>query len=667
MADRSGTARKTSRRFRPADLLRQVMIQDLAVAPDGSGVAYSRRTIEKGKYRRRLWRAGFERGAAEPLTAADASDGSPRFSPDGKNLLFLSDRSGRSQPWVMPLSGGEPRQLADLPGGNVGAADWSPDGRRVLLVGSSGVQRYVVGKPEDPVARRITDFTWRLDGAGYRDQYASAFVVPAAGGKPARLTEPSYEVIQAFWSPDGDRVGFVADLRPEAPLEELPQAWSLSAVPVARVRPKREARLDGEVMAGAWSPGGALAVLGIDRPSSPSSALVELFVVERGRRRQLGSELDRPLYTTTFGDLIDHEAAPAIAWLDDTALVALVSDAGATHPYRFDLDGHAEPLAGGDIVCTRVATGGGRVAVVATDRGRPGEVYGVEEGRLRPLTSNGSRWMAPYRKDPEGHRVRHPKGHDLDARVLRATGRRGPGPMVVDIHGGPHASHGPTPWLEMVALADAGFHVLFPNIRGSTSYGVAYTEALAEPWGEADSSDIMRLVEWAISEGIADPARVGLVGLSYGGYLVNELLGRFPGRFAAAVSENPVTDWLGMFAQSDIGTIPGARFGGLPPPWVGLDERLSHSPFTRIHRNEAPLLLLHCERDLRCPPGQSEMVFAILRSLGRTVELVRYPDESHYLMGMGRPDRRVDRIERIVGWFQRYLKPTPRTPRPSGP
>src|SRR2546423_222550 len=160
MAERSGAARKTGRRFGPADLLRQVMIQDLAVAPDGSSVVYSRRTIEKGKYRRRLWRAGFKRGAAERLTAADASDGSPRFSPDGKSLLFLSDRSGRSEPWVMPLSGGEPRQLADLPG-DVGAADWSPDGRRILLVGSSGVQRYVVGKPDDPVARRITDFTWR--------------------------------------------------------------------------------------------------------------------------------------------------------------------------------------------------------------------------------------------------------------------------------------------------------------------------------------------------------------------------------------------------------------------------------------------------------------------------------------------------------------------------
>ena len=342
-------------------------------------------------------------------------------------------------------------------------------------------------------------------------------------------------------------------------------------------------------------------------------------------------------------------------WLDERTIVALAADRGAAHPYRFGLDGSVERLAGGDeVVCTSIAAGGGRVAVVASVDG-PGEVFAVEEGRLRRLTTGGSRWFGPFRRTPERVAVPHPDGHEIDGWLLRARGSRRPGRLVIDVHGGPHASFGPVPWLEMVALADAGIHVLWTNPRGSTSYGEKFARTTDGAWGDADGDDLQRVVAWAVKQGLADPARIGVMGLSYGGFMTNWLLGHAPGVFAAGVSENPVTDMLGEYASSDFGRIIGTLAAGMDRPWDDIPAFLERSPWVQIHRNESPLLLLQSEADLRCPPGQSEMVFTILRSLGRTVEMVRYPDESHVLLLNGRPDRRVDRIERIVDWFTRHL------------
>nr|MBA2312709.1 PD40 domain-containing protein [Actinomycetota bacterium] len=151
MAKTSGN----QKRFQPRDVLKQVMIQDLAVSPDETSVVYTRRTIEDGKYRSRLWRVSIEGGRPEQLTTSASFDSRPRFSPNGRTLLFLSDRSGKSQPWIMAFSGGEPRRAAEIDG-DVSAAEWSPDGRRIALVAPSGEDRFITGKSSDPTARRIT-------------------------------------------------------------------------------------------------------------------------------------------------------------------------------------------------------------------------------------------------------------------------------------------------------------------------------------------------------------------------------------------------------------------------------------------------------------------------------------------------------------------------------
>jgi dipeptidyl aminopeptidase/acylaminoacyl peptidase len=639
-------------RFTPKDLLRETFLTQLDVAPDGSSVVYGRRTIEDGAYKTRLWRVPIVGGRPEQITTADA-DGRPRFSPDGKTLVFISGRSGKAQPWLLPLAGGEPRQLADFPA-QVGAADWAPDGKSIAVLAQTGEQRFRVGEQDEPTARRIKDLNWRLDGAGVRDQFTSLWVVPARGGRPRRLTEPTFEVASAFWAPDSERIGFLADPRPEAGVLEQLRAWS---IPAGGGRPKKLAELAGEVAGGAFSPSGKLAYLGLDDPSFSGSTNLGLWVKDGRTARRLGEELDRTFFFIVLGDLLDGAAwyPVPLFWPDDEHVVAPVTDRGSCVPYRFGLDGSVERLVEReDAICTWLAEGGGRIVTIASVDGGACDVYAVEDGDLRRLSRNGSAWFGPYRRDPERHAVRHRDGHEIDAWVVRPRGRRSKG-LVLQIHGGPHCAHGPAPWLEMVALADAGFTVLYGNPRGSVGYGEAYAKAIDGNWGEADDSDLMRLVEWALRQKLARRDRVGLLGLSYGGYMTNWLLGHHPGRFAAAVSENPVLDLFSFYGESDYGFTIARHVGGVEEPWDDFERMLEKSPGAKLHRNTAPLLLLQAEGDLRCPAGQTDIAFTMLRKLGQTVEMVRYPEESHLLLSLGRPDRRVDRLERIVDWFERYL------------
>jgi dipeptidyl aminopeptidase/acylaminoacyl peptidase len=640
------------RPFRPRDVLRQVQMQELAVAPDGESVVYARRSVEDGEYRKRLWRLPWRGGRPEQLTRGEL-DAEPRFSPDGKTLLFLSRRSGKTRPWLLPLAGGEPTEVA-APAGDVARAEWSPDGRRILLLAPSGEPRFVVGDREKPLARRIEDLTWRLDGLGIREEFLSLWVVSVRGGKPKRLTEPTYEIFDAAWSPDGERIAFVADPRPEASVREDPQAWEIH---VAGGSPKRLAELPGEVASAVWSGAGTLGLIGISEPSDAIAgwAHYHLYVVEREGLRRLARDLDRSIAFLTTGDLHDSAARqPRVLWLDDERIVAPVCDGGRGHLYCFGLDGSVERLVGGDVVCSTLAVGDGRIATVATDRGRPGEVCAVENGRLRQLTGDGSRWLGRRRRDPERFAVPHPDGHEIEAWHVPARGgerRR----LVLHVHGGPHVAHGPAPWLEMLVLADAGISVVYANPRGSTGYGVDFARAISGNWGDRDADDLVRVVDHAVAEGLGDERHLGVLGLSYGGYMVNWLMGRHPGRFAAGVSENPVTDLASFVGSSDFGAWIGPMAAGTPSLAYGHARLADRSPATLIERSEAPLLLLQAEQDLRCPPDQSEIVFTALRKLGRPVEMVRYPDESHLLVFVGRPDRRVDRIERIVDWFERHL------------
>jgi dipeptidyl aminopeptidase/acylaminoacyl peptidase len=201
----------------------------------------------------------------------------------------------------------------------------------------------------------------------------------------------------------------------------------------------------------------------------------------------------------------------------------------------------------------------------------------------------------------------------------------------------------------------AGYRVAMPNIRGSIDRGSAWVGELAGRWGDADAADCHAVCDHLVAAGLADPARLGVLGLSYGGFLVNWLVGTTD-RFAAAVSENGVTNQVSDWANSDCGVVY-CDAGGLGDPTTpaGVELLWRQSPLRNVAAVRTPILLLQGEADLRCPPADNEQLFVALRALGREVSYVLYPEGTHVFASIGRPDRRIDRHERVLAWFDRLM------------
>jgi dipeptidyl aminopeptidase/acylaminoacyl peptidase len=404
---------------------------------------------------------------------------------------------------------------------------------------------------------------------------------------------------------------------------------------------------------------------------------------EGGSPRRVAPTLDRPIGSWIDTDLLGWSASSRVtpAWLDARTIVAIVTDRGRTAPWRFEIDpvtgesaGDPAPLASGDlateslaVVAAADAPGDGRVTLLACVGDRPMELVTIRAdrhaaGRALPAprvrTTLGGRWASGFTW-PEMRPVEVPgAGGTIETWVASPRGAPdGPLPTVVDIHGGPLGGWAPAPSIEVILLCARGYRVVMPNIRGSAGYGRDWIRPQLGDWGGVDAADVHAAVDHVISMRLADADRLGVMGLSYGGFMVNWLLATSD-RFRAGVSEAGVANQLSSWAGSDSG-VEYNRMAllGAPLDPDAVEKLWRQSPLAHVADIRAPLLLLHGEADMRCPPSDSEQLFVALRALGRTVEYVLYPEESHVYMAAGRPDRRIDRMTRVLDWFDRFVKP----------
>ena len=240
-------------RIGPDIVSKQQALTGFDVSPDGETIVFARREVRDGTYVAHLWRVPTVGGRPERLTSTKAVDGAPRVSPDGSSVLFVSDREGskKSQPWVLPMGGGEARRLSELKDG-VSSGAWSPDGRTIALTAASGVERYLIGEraqDKDPTGRVIRDVLWRYDGTGVLDQHDAVWTVPSGGGAPVRRTSPEHGASGVSWSPDGTRIAFVGDRRPERTIADHPQVWT---IPAGGGNPSRVSPEGHVVIEAAW-------------------------------------------------------------------------------------------------------------------------------------------------------------------------------------------------------------------------------------------------------------------------------------------------------------------------------------------------------------------------------------------------------------------------------
>jgi len=679
MAARTRPSRRILRPPEPRTLRDQVVLEEHDVAADGSFAVVSRRTVDGERYVSDLWLVPLDGGEPRRLTNGASRDKRPRVSPHGDRIAFTRKVEGSDDPVLMllDLAGGEPAVLAlgDLSPGELA---WSPDSRTLAFTAETGPERFLVGpKPkagEQPRARHVTTIDYRWDEEDYLDRRSQLFVVAAHEGARARqLTTIAGGVAGIAWRPDSRAIAFVADPRPDADRTPRTSIWEVAAARGAGAvgrEPREILALRGPVIRPVYSRDCVLiAGVGVDDPDFFDDLSPTLYVGradESAPAVALAPDLDRPVGqwadTDLTGWMVDSRPGPA--W-DGEAIVALVTDRGRTHPWRFSVDpttgrptGEPEQLASGDAMSQSLAVGAGRVTVLATIGARPPELCVVDsDGTLRPVTTMGSSWIDGLAW-PEMQVVEAPgPGGPIETWIASPGGAGDAAlPTIVDVHGGPLGAWSPAPSLEVVLLCARGYRVVLPNIRGSASYGGGWIEPQLGEWGGPDADDVNAAVDHVIGLGLADPGRLGALGLSYGGFMVNWLVGTTD-RFRAAVSENGVTNQVAAWANSDSGPeyCRSSRMGDPTTP-AGVEHLWRQSPLRNVGNVHTPLLMLQSEADKRCPAGDNEQFFVTLRWMGRTVEYVLYPEEYHVVQATGRIDRRIDRMTRMLDWFDRFVR-----------
>ncbi len=674
----------------PETLREQVVLEDLDLAPDGSFAVVTRRTVEGEHYVSHVWQVPLDGGEPRRLTTGTVRDMRPRLSPDGSRVAFTCgnpvDDKASTGVRILDLHGGESvaPALGELSAGEIA---WSPDGSRLAFTAQVEPHRLAVGsvpRGKEPLARRITTLDYRYDEEGYLDKRSQVHVVAAADGAvPRRITGLACGVAEIAWRPDGDALAFVADPRDDADLRPRTSIWEVSvdgsaAEPEGSAAPGAEPRevlaLAGPVRAPAYSPDGRwVAAVGVDDPDAYDDLAPTLVVGPADGSAPpvtLAPDLDRPVGDWSDGDLTGWQAETRLAPRWDPAgdgLVCLVTDRGRSHPWRFPVDpatgrpgGDPVRLASGDSRANAFAAAGGHVAVLALLDARPPEVCLPDgTGGLHAASTIGSAWVDGLAW-PVMRRVEAPGPGGLVETWIASPASAGDEalPTIVDVHGGPLGAWCPAPSLEVVLLCASGYRVVLPNIRGSCSYGGEWIRAQLGEWGGPDAEDVHAALDHVVALGLADPDRLGALGLSYGGFMVNWLVGTST-RFRAAVSENGVTNQVSAWAHSDTGQeyCRAARMGDPTSPH-GIEQLWRQSPLRNVANVHTPLLMLQSEADRRCPPADNEQYFAALRWLRRTVEYVVYPEEFHGIQATGRIDRRVDRMARMLAWFEAHLPTT---------
>ncbi|HEU5404665.1 MAG TPA: S9 family peptidase [Gaiellaceae bacterium] len=649
--------------MRPEDVYALTSVDDPRMSPDGGRVAYVVNWIDReaNGYRAAIWVAPLE-GSDEPrqLTSGMRSDSSPRWSPDGRWLAFVSNRDGEDESahgelYVLPANGGEPRRLTDGKEG-VESIAWSPDSSRIAFARRVRDETYEDEDDRSRPPRRFTRVFHKLDSVGWTgDRRKHVFVVDLEGGE-RQLTHGDCENDEPAWSADGRRIVFTSmrgerwDVELVAGLYEL-DADSEGAEPKRLTQPDESAGLasfsaDGTLIAYVHTP---------EDGTSPHHSQIAVMRPDGSERRILTASLDR--------QCSPFPVSREPVW-DGRRIAFGVEDGGNVHLYTVAADGPGEPelLVGGEQGIGHYDLRDGRLVYTATTHTRPAELFAGDGTRMTSVCDDfvAGRELA----EVERFTAASADGTEVDAWLVRPPGldegKRYP--ALLTIHGGPFTQYGTGFFDEVQVYAGGGYCVLFSNPRGGSGYSEAWGRAIrgsggdaGTGWGRVDYEDLMGVVDTALERfPFLDPDRLGVLGGSYGGYMTSWIVGHTK-RFKAALSERAVNHLVSAFGSSDVFWIFERQFGG--PMWEHVDEWLRMSPATYAREIETPLLIVHSENDLRCNVEQGEHLFTLLRLLGKDVEMLRFPNESHELSRSGSPVHRVLRFEAILEWFGRYLSP----------
>jgi dipeptidyl aminopeptidase/acylaminoacyl peptidase len=636
-----------------SDLFHLRSVRDPHISPDGQWVAYVVSTLDSAKDRSNsdLYMVSWDGSRTVQLTftAADG-ESSPRWSPDGRYLSFTSSRGGskHAQIWLLDRAGGEARQLTDL---KTSVADyaWSPDSRTILIVAQDPDSAELVAdsaRPKTPKPIAIDRYHFKEDVEGYLGKRRShLYLFDVAAKKLEQITKGPYDETTPSWSPDGKQIAFVSTRGPDPDRVNDANLYVMDAQPGAEIRQLTTWNgPDGGRPT--WSPDGKwIAYLQGSEPQYYAYNLDRLAIVPAtgGPARVLTAAFDRAVSRPQWAN-------------DGDAVLGLVEDDRNEYLVRVRVeDGSVERVTEGQRDVSGFATSpDGKVALLVSTDTMPNEVFALDGGAMRQLTHENQPWLGEVQlATTEDVSARGKDGTDVHGLLMKPRGYE-PGkryPTLLRIHGGPDGQDSHAFSLERQLFAANGYAVIAVNYRGSSGRGAAYQKAIYADWGDKEVKDLLAAVDQVVALGVADSARLGIGGWSYGCILTDYTIATTP-RFKAA------TCGAGSALQSSMYGVDEYIYQwetevGLPWKAQPLYEKLSY-PFWHADRIKTPTLFLGGEKDFNVPLIGGEQMYEALKSQRIDTELIIYPNAFH---GITTPSYQVDRLQRYLGWYAKYLKP----------
>ncbi len=645
------------------DLISLRIASDPQISPDGTLIAYTilECDAETDTSHSAIWlveSAGGKTVVPRQLTSGLSQDIKPRWSPDGQSLAFLSDRSGQFQLYLLALNGGEARPLSEssLRYG-VSEYSWHPNGQILLAHSPWKPQDDQPTEPSEPLATVYTRLGAQNDGSGYnQERHQQLWLVPLSGNA-MRLTSEPVDLVQSCWSPDGQEVVFCANRRADPDLSVSVALWilTLSAGQMRRLTP-----IDGLAQMPSWSPDGRQIAYLYTSDQTEAGNVSPWIVDAHGPAQPRLAVTGADAFTcqTWIIDELREEYLAQPEWSPDSqALLVSVQERGQSHLYRLDLQKQtSERLTSGNgrYMSPQLSRNGQIIAMVRADWFTPGDIWCMDSTSKQPrkLTRVNDTLL-------QSHRLTRPKrinwksfdGQEIEGWLyLPQLPENVKAPLILMSHGGPSLAWGDSYVHEFQVLTGRGYAILAPNPRGSAGYGEAFTRSVLNDWGGADLRDVMAGIDHVIATEPVDGSRLGIEGMSYGGYTTNFAITQEPTRFKAAVSRNGISSIVS-------GTLLSDQSIGLDFAMDQSTQPQTRSALTYVDSIQTPLLLLHAENDLRCPFSESQQLFVALRKRKKVVEFVAYHNASHLMdwPGVGTPQQRIDRQRRTIQWYERYL------------
>ncbi|MBN1260501.1 MAG: S9 family peptidase [Anaerolineae bacterium] len=664
---------KKKRLIKAKDLYRFQLATYAELSPDGRQVVYALQRVDakSQKTYANLWIAPVVGGEPWQLTVGDHVDSLPRWSPDGSRIAFLSNRDAEKQPqiYLIRFGGGEAQQLTDLKG-EFAEVSWSPDGEALAFQFRKKDQDAIERETEDKkkelgiVAREIDRVRYSLDGKGYLPKERwHIWTVDAQSGKATQLTDHAiYDELRPCWAPDGKALAFVSNHAQDPDLD--PDRQDLFVMPAGGGKARKLPAPPGPKPLHSWSPDGKWIAYVGQEGCGLWYKNEHLWIVRADGKedaRNLTARHDFTISAFTLNDTGSAKLMPPVWSKDGKRLYVQVSEHGSTTLRVVSVKhGNVEPVIEeqGVVGCFNFDAEQQTLFYFHGKLQDPVQLWVLDmaSGATRQLTQLNA-WLDEVDLgEVEEVWTKGPDNNHLQGWILKPP-RFDPEksyPSILEIHGGPLGQYGFYFMHEFYYLAAQGYIVHFTNPRGGIGYGETHAGAIWGGWGDRDYADLMAWTDYIAKLPYIDPARMGVTGGSYGGYMTAWIIGH-TGRFAAAVTQRCVSNLISMWGSSDGNWVFQLPFGN-QAPYQSIERLWESSPMKYIGNAKTPTLVIHSQNDLRCPIEQGQQVYVALKTLGVDTGFIVFPDEPHGLSRVGRTDRRVARLQHIRRWFDRYLK-----------